>query len=135
MGTLCPPGGKRLRHIGRVDVLKSTIGVLVGAVVRWRVLFGQGTTEPVAFDLGHMAHEPEQRQRRWWDGPPAELLRRYTTAFPLQGEAVKVEPCFEHFPLWGRPRRRRSWNLHRGSPRIQERGRGPYIGTAHQTED
>src|SRR4029453_17393313 len=51
MRTLCPPGGKRLSHIGRVDVIKGAIGVMLGAVMRWRVLIGERATKPAAFDL------------------------------------------------------------------------------------
>jgi hypothetical protein len=61
MYTLGPPGGKRLSHIGYVDVVKGTVRVLVGAVVRGRVLMGERATEPVALDIGHMPHESEQR--------------------------------------------------------------------------
>ena len=61
MHTLRPPGDKCLRHIGRIDVVKGSIGGSLGAVVRRRVLIGQGAAEPATFDLSHMPHEPEQR--------------------------------------------------------------------------
>src|SRR2546426_854342 len=132
MHTLRPPGGKGLLHIGGVDVVKGAIGVIVGAVVRWRVLIGERATEPVALDLGHVPHEPEQRQRRGWDRPPAELLGRQAAALPLQGDTVIVEPCLEHYPLWGRPWWCRSRDFHCGPPRTRHDGRVPWKGLITQ---
>src|SRR5262249_23593181 len=123
--TLRPPGDKGLRHIGRVDVVKGGIGGSVGAVVRWCVLIGQSATEPATFDLGHVPHEPEQRQRRRRHRPPTELRGLQATALALQGDTVKIEPGLEHLALWGRPRWRWSWDLHSAPPRTRHRSRVP----------
>src|SRR4051812_17898076 len=123
MRTLRSPGGKGLLHLGCIAMVKGAIGGMVGAIVRWRLLMSQRATKPVPFDVGHVPHEPEQRQRRRRDCPPAQLFRRQATALPLQGETVKVEPGLEHLPFRGRSRWCWSRDLHSTPPRTRYHGR------------
>ena len=82
-----------------VDEVEVAVGILVAPVAVGRVLASEHVAEPVTLDVGHVAHEAEQRHRRRRHRAPPELLVGEAVALHEQRGAVVLEPLVEHRPL------------------------------------
>ena len=70
------PGREVGGHVGLVDVVEVAVGVLVGPVVRRRHLAPEAAPEPGALDIGHVADQAQERERRGRHRPAAGAARR-----------------------------------------------------------
>jgi hypothetical protein len=80
-----------------VGDLEVALGVLVVPVDAAReVLTAEHAAEPVALDLGHVAHQPVEAHQRRRDGTPAQGVGVEALALEEQRRAMPLEPRLEH---------------------------------------